>query len=143
MGNIIELREMSNIKVEEMLENSREELFNLRFQHAGARLADPFHIRKVRRQIAQLESLLHMRGLAIEAAVSEPEIAAALEGRKWDATAEYNYEDSAYVVNFTSDGSRVASAHVNLNSKRPKGRKQRETKQQPHLVVGYEIVATR
>jgi large subunit ribosomal protein L29 len=139
MANIIELREMSNAKLEEMLENAREEMFNLRFQHAGARLADPFHIRKVRRQIAQVESLLHMRNLAIETAAAEPEIAATLEGRKWDATAEYNYEESAYVVNFTSDGNRVATANVNLNSKRPQGRKQRETKPQPRLVVGYEI----
>jgi large subunit ribosomal protein L29 len=140
MANIVELREMSDVKLEEILENAREEMFNLRFQHAGARLADPFSLRKLRRQIAQLETVLHMRRLAVDAALSEPEIAAALEDRRWDATAEFNYEESAWIVNFSDpDGGNLASATVNLNKKQPRGRRQRATKHQPRLVTTYEI----
>jgi large subunit ribosomal protein L29 len=140
MANIVELREMSDAKLEEMLESAREEMFNLRFQHAGARLADPFSLRKVRRQIAQLETLLHMRRLAVDAALGQPEIAAALEDQKWDATAEFNYEESAWIVNFTdNEGGNLASATVNLNKKQPRGRKDRATKHQPRLVTSYEV----
>ena len=37
MLNIVELREMSDDRLEEMVENAREEMFNLRFQKASAR----------------------------------------------------------------------------------------------------------
>jgi large subunit ribosomal protein L29 len=140
MANIVELRELSDVKLEEMLEGAREEMFNLRFQHAGARLADPFSLRKLRRQIAQLETVLHMRRLAVEVALDHPEIAAALADQRWDATAEFNYEESAWVVNFTdSNGANLASARVNLNKKQPRGRKERATKHQPRLVTSYEV----
>jgi large subunit ribosomal protein L29 len=140
MANIVELRELSDAKLEEMLESAREEMFNLRFQHAGARLADPFSLRKLRRQIAQLETVLHMRRLAVDTALDQPEIAAAVADRTWDVTAEFDYEESAWVVNFTdSNGASLASAKVNLNKKQPRGRKQRATKHQPRLVTSYEV----
>lgn len=139
MANIVELHEMSDTKLEEMLENAREEMFNFRFQHASARLADVFSIRKVRREIAQLEMVLHNRQLAIVAAADQPEIMAALNGRDWQATARFSYEDSAWLVDFTEDGGHLASAKVDLNQKQPRGRKQRQTKKQPRLVTSYEI----
>jgi large subunit ribosomal protein L29 len=140
MANIVELREMSDAKLEEMLESAREEMFNLRFQHAGARLADPFSLRKLRRQIAQLETVLHMRRLAIEVALSQPEVAAALEDQRWDATAEFDYEESAWIVNFSgSNDDKLASVKVNLNKKQPRGRKGRATKHEARLVTNYEI----
>jgi large subunit ribosomal protein L29 len=140
MANILELREMSDAKLEEMLENTREELFNLRFQHAGARLADPFSIRKARRLIAQVETVLHTRHLAIDAALSQPEVADAVADQRWNATAEFNYEESAWLVNFTGpDGNDLASATVNLNKKQPQGRRERATKKRPHLVTSYEV----
>ncbi len=40
MASIVELRDLSDEKLEEKLENAREEMFNLRFQHASARLDD-------------------------------------------------------------------------------------------------------
>ena len=51
MASIVELRDTSEDELEEMLENAREELFNLRFQHASARLEDFSRLRKVRREI--------------------------------------------------------------------------------------------
>jgi large subunit ribosomal protein L29 len=139
MANIVELREMSNDKLQELLENAREEMFNLRFQNASARLEDYSRLQHVRREIARLESLLHMRSLAKDSAVAMPEITAALAGRKWRANARFSYEDSVWLVEFVDeDGSELASAMVNLNRKRAaKGSARRRDRRS--LVTSYKI----
>ena len=58
MLNIVELREMSDDRLEEMMENAREELFNLRFQKASARLENYARLKQVRRELAQLQTVL-------------------------------------------------------------------------------------
>ena len=78
MANIVELRDKSNEQLEEMIENAREEMFNLRFQHAAMRVTDPNRIRVVRRELAQVQAVLHKRELAIEAAAAHQAIADAL-----------------------------------------------------------------
>ena len=119
MANIVELREMSDEKLEEMLENAREELFNLRFQHASARLDDLSRLRKVRREIAQLETVLRMRELAIDTAAELSEIIPVLEDKEWNAQASFSYEDSAWKVEFLDDDDKeLATTFVNLNQKR-------------------------
>ncbi len=138
MANIVELREKSNSELEEMLENGREELFNLRFQHAALRVTDTNRIRIVRREIAQVTSVLHNRSLAIEAAAAQSDIAAALSGREYDATARYVYEDAAYSVEFSAESSTIATALVNLNKKRPQGRRARAAGA-PQLVVSHDV----
>ena len=126
MASIVELRETSEEELEEMLENAREELFNLRFQHASARLEDFSRLRKVRREIAQLETVLHMRDLAIEEAAQQPAVAELLEGKDWYAEAHFDYEESAWTVEFNDDNDdELASAMVNLNVKKNKGRRAR------------------
>jgi large subunit ribosomal protein L29 len=126
VASIVELREMSDKKVEEMLENAREEMFNLRFQHASARLDDLSRLRTVRREIAQLETVLRMRELAVETALRVPEVAQSLAGKKWEAAAHFSYEDSAWVVEFTDEkNGKLATQLVDLNKKRPSGRKAR------------------
>lgn len=140
MAKIVELREMSNQKLEEKLENAREEMFNLRFQKAGARLEDYTRIRRVRREIAQLQTVLGMRQMAVDAAVAEPEIAAALAGQTWQATAAFDYEVSAWQVTFVdADNNKLATAVVDLNKKRSGGRRARQEKAQPRLVTSLEI----
>ena len=122
MANIVELREMSDEKLEEMLENAREELFNLRFQHASARLDDMSRLRKVRREIAQLETVLRMRELAIDTAAELPEIIPVLEDKEWNAQASFSYEDSAWRVEFLDDDDEeLVTTFVNLNQKRRRG----------------------
>ncbi len=122
MANIVELREMSDDKLEEMLEDAREEMFNLRFQKAAARLDNTARLRTARRDIAQFETVLHMRELAVETAVSQPEIASTIEGKEWQSNAYFEYEDSAWQVNFTdSSGNDLASTLVNLNKKKTRG----------------------
>jgi len=140
MAKIVELRGMSNQKLEEMLENNREEIFNLRFQKAGARLEDYTRIRAVRREIAQIETVLRMRQVAIDTAVTEPAIAAALAGKEWQATAAFDYEDSAWHVTFAGEnGQELATALVDLNKKRLTGRRARQQKAQPRLVTSFEV----
>lgn len=126
MASIVELREMSDRKLEEMLENAREEMFNLRFQHASARLDDLSRLRTVRREIAQLETVLRMRGLAVETALKDAEVVQSLEGKQWEAAAHFSYEDSAWIVEFTDEkNGKLATQLVDLNKKRPSGRKAR------------------
>lgn len=136
MANIVELNQMSNDKLEKSLEEAREEMFNLRFQVASARLENTARLRQVRREIAQLETVLHQRQLATDAAAAQPEIAKSLESKEWQANARYVYEDSAWQVEFNDKGGKkLATAWVNLNKSRPKGR----SVKQPQLVVRHEL----
>jgi large subunit ribosomal protein L29 len=126
MASIVELREKDNEELEEMLENDREEMFNLRFQLASARLEDVSRVRFVRREIAQLETVLRMRELAINRALDMEEVNKAIEDTDWQATAHFDYEESAWLVKFADDNDdEVYSTLVDLNKKRMKGRKAR------------------
>lgn len=141
MANIVQLREMSDDKLRELLENAREEMFNLRFQKATAQLDNHARVKIVRREIAQIETVLHMRQLAIDTAAQQPEIASALSGKEWRANAHFNYEDSAWQIDFSDeDDKKVASALVNLNKKKSKSRKDRARSKPAQLVVSYEVV---
>jgi large subunit ribosomal protein L29 len=139
MANIVELQEMSDEKLEEMLETAREEMFNLRFQKAISQLQNTVRIRHVRREIAQIQETLHKRQMAKEVAAAQPEIAAVLQGKETFASARYVYEASAWQVVFEDDaGNELATATVNLNKKRPRSRRERVEKGQPHLVTGFK-----
>jgi len=72
MASIVELRDMSDKDILKSLENAREEMFNLRFQNAAARLEDVSRIKTVRRSIAQYETVLHMRQVSIQEAAKSP-----------------------------------------------------------------------
>jgi large subunit ribosomal protein L29 len=141
MANVVELREMSGDKLAEMLENAREEMFNLRFQKASARLENTARLRQVRREIARIETVLRMRQLAKDVALEHPAIADALADKKWTATARFNYEDSAWRVEFIDENrNEIATALVNLNKKGTYGnRKIRRLSGQPNPIVNYEI----
>ncbi|MCB9420793.1 MAG: 50S ribosomal protein L29 [Ardenticatenaceae bacterium] len=145
MANIVELRGMNGDKLEEMLENAREEMFNLRFRNASSQLEDYSRLKMVRREIAQLKTVLNMRQLAIDAAAAQPEIASVLVGKVWQATSRFIYNEGdkdvwAWKVEFVDgDGKDLASAMVDLNKKRPSQRKAYRQKDQPQLVTSYEI----
>jgi large subunit ribosomal protein L29 len=140
MANIVELREMSDDKLDKLLENAREEMFNLRFQKATAQLDNHARVKIVRREIAQIETVMHMRQLAVDAAASEPAIAAVLSGKEWRANAHFNYEESAWHVDFNDEDDKgIASALVNLNKKRSQSRKGRVPGKPVQLVVSYEV----
>jgi large subunit ribosomal protein L29 len=139
MANIVELRGESEEKLEKMLEDAREELFNLRFRRASGQLEDYSRLKAARLDVAQLETVLHMRQLAVQAAAAQPEIAKALSGREWKASAHFDYEASAWQVEFTAANKSLASALVNLNKKRPRNKKEAAVKGQPQLVTSYEV----
>lgn len=128
MANIVELRDFSNAMLLEKLENARAEMFNLRFQNAAARLSDTNRIRIVRREIAQMETLLHQRQLAIDMAAQQPTTGSLIAGKAWTAVAKFNYEDSVWLVKFSDEkGGELAVTHVNLNKKQPRTRQERRS----------------
>jgi len=140
MANIVELREMSQEKLQEALEDAREEMFNLRFQRATGTLEDYSRLSKTRREIAQIATVLNGRQKAIDYAAKEPAIAKVLVGKTWTAVATFDYENSNYLVEFSdADNNELTTARVDINKKRRGVREARKTKSAPHRVVSYEI----
>lgn len=143
MANIVELREMSDEKIEELLETAREEMFNLRFQKASARLENTARLKTVRRSIARYETVLSMREQATAVAVAEPEISNAIAGKNWQANVSFVYSDedpkkeTAWRVDFVDENNNpLASAWVDLNKKQLRNRKQ---VQAPRLIKSHKI----
>ena len=60
-----ELDELSNADLETRLRESKEELFNLRFQSATGQLESHGRLRTVRRDIARIYTILRERELGI------------------------------------------------------------------------------
>ncbi len=126
MASIVELRDMSDDQIEELLENAREEIFNLRFQHASARLEDVMRVRHVRREVAQLKTVLRMRQLAIEEAAQDPDVVKVIDDKEWAAEAYFDYEESMWLVSFVDENDdELAKTRVNLNKKKIRGRRAR------------------
>ena len=58
-----DLRTLTLQELEQRLRESREELFNLKFQHKTGQLGNPLRIREVRKDVARLNSILkEMKG---------------------------------------------------------------------------------
>ena len=60
-----ELRSRGDEQLRNELERAHEELFTLRFQAATRQLADVSKVRKTRRQVARLRTLLHEHELGL------------------------------------------------------------------------------
>ncbi|MDL2215600.1 50S ribosomal protein L29 [Ruminococcaceae bacterium OttesenSCG-928-N02] len=54
-----ELREMTPVELSAKLEELKQELFNLRFQHAINQLENPGRIKTVKRDIARVNTVMH------------------------------------------------------------------------------------
>ncbi len=52
-----EIRDLSNDEKAEKLKSLKEELFNLRFQHATGQLENPMKIRDVKKDIARIKTI--------------------------------------------------------------------------------------
>jgi large subunit ribosomal protein L29 len=59
-----EIRELTDDELERRLEESRQELFNLRFQHATGALENPAALGRAKRDIARLLTLVYERAAA-------------------------------------------------------------------------------
>lgn len=53
-----EIRDLSNDEQLDKLKSLKEELFNLRFQHATGQLENPMKIRDVKKSIARVKTVL-------------------------------------------------------------------------------------
>ncbi len=56
-----EIRELSNEEIIEKIKESKEELFNLRFEQATGNLEKPSRIRELRHTVARLKTVLKER----------------------------------------------------------------------------------
>ncbi|MCF8001103.1 MAG: 50S ribosomal protein L29 [Halanaerobiales bacterium] len=63
-----ELRNLTEAELDQKLREFKEELFNLRFQHATAQLDNPTRIREVRRIIARIKTIKREQELEINQA---------------------------------------------------------------------------
>ena len=63
-----ELRSLSEMELNNRLNDSHQELFNLRFQRASGQLTNTARVREVRRTIARIKTLLRQRELTNGAA---------------------------------------------------------------------------
>ncbi len=66
-----ELDELSNVDLETRLRESKEELFNLRFQSATGQLESHGRLRTVKRDIARIYTVVRERELGIRPAPGE------------------------------------------------------------------------
>jgi large subunit ribosomal protein L29 len=64
MSKASELREMSDDQLVFSLNEAKQSLFNLRFQASTEKLDAPSNLRKTRREIARLYTILRQRELA-------------------------------------------------------------------------------
>ncbi|WKY45419.1 50S ribosomal protein L29 [Eubacteriaceae bacterium ES2] len=62
-----ELRELSIMELETKLGDLKEELFNLRFQHATGQLENPMRIREVKKTYARVKTIIQERAMANKA----------------------------------------------------------------------------
>lgn len=60
-----DIRQLSPDEQTVKLTALKEELFNLRFQHATGQLENPMRIREVKRSIAQIKTIIHEAALGI------------------------------------------------------------------------------
>lgn len=61
-----EISELSEEELVEKLKSAKEELFNLRFQHATGQLDNPMKIKAMRKEIARILTAKMQKELAIE-----------------------------------------------------------------------------
>lgn len=58
-----EMKSLSEVELDAKMRASKEQLFRIKFRHTSTPLKNPLEIRKVRRIIARIETLLHKKEL--------------------------------------------------------------------------------
>ena len=92
-----EIRDLTDDEVAQKLEESRRELFNLRFQAATGQLESHGRIRAVKRDIARLYTVIRERELGIRATPAPVEVATKAKktkAKKADAASEAVKEEA-------------------------------------------------
>ncbi|MDR2532056.1 MAG: 50S ribosomal protein L29 [Oscillospiraceae bacterium] len=62
-----EMRDLSELELNEKVTDLKQELFNLRFQHAVNQLENPQRIKAVKKQIAIIKTIQRERELSVSA----------------------------------------------------------------------------
>ena len=62
--NVKEIRDLSNVELNEQVTKLKEELFNLRFQKVTGQLENPMRIREIKKTIARIKTVLTERELS-------------------------------------------------------------------------------
>ena len=57
-SEIQKIRELSEAELEKKLQDLKEELFNLRFQHAINQLENPMRLKAVKKEIAMIKTII-------------------------------------------------------------------------------------
>lgn len=61
-----EMREMSNSDLDKLINDTKQELFNMRFQKSVGKLTNTARVRTLKKDIARAKTLIHERTLAAE-----------------------------------------------------------------------------
>ena len=61
------IRELSDVELTKKLDDLKEELFHLRFQHAINQLDNPMRLKAVRKEIAVIKTIIRERELKAQA----------------------------------------------------------------------------
>ncbi|HHY53418.1 MAG TPA: 50S ribosomal protein L29 [Clostridiales bacterium] len=56
-----EIRELSDLELQDKLKDLKAELFNLRFQHAINQLENPMRLNHVKKDIARIKTVMNQR----------------------------------------------------------------------------------
>ena len=66
-NELTKIREMSDVELVKKLDDLKEELFHLRFQHAINQLDNPMRLKAVRKEIAVIKTIIRERELKAQA----------------------------------------------------------------------------
>ena len=66
-NELTKIREMSDVELAKKLDELKEELFHLRFQHAINQLDNPMRLKAVRKEIAVIKTIIRERELKAQA----------------------------------------------------------------------------
>ncbi len=69
--NIADIRKLSDEQIIKAIEDNREGMYKLRFQFASGELKDPNVMRRNKRELARLKTVLHERHLAAQHVAGE------------------------------------------------------------------------
>ncbi len=66
-SELLKIRELSDAELAKKLEDLKEELFHLRFQHAINQLDNPMRLKAVRKEIAIVKTIVREREIKAQA----------------------------------------------------------------------------
>ena len=62
---VSEIRELSDLELQDKLKDLKAELFNLRFQHAINQLENPMRLSHVKKDIARVKTIMSQRKVGV------------------------------------------------------------------------------